>query len=99
MTASSKLFLQELDDAIQRGSSESRENALWYATDMLMVGGYSEEDVWTFGEVIGHLADVIEGATRARLSKRLVETDRAPMNIIEKLAFDHDIDVAGPILQ
>jgi uncharacterized protein (DUF2336 family) len=99
MIASSKLFLQELDDAIQRGSAESREEALWYATNMLMVGGYSEEDVWTFGEVIGRLSDVIEGATRARLAKRLVETDQAPMNILNKLASDDDIDVAGPILQ
>ncbi len=99
MIASSKLFLQELDEAIQRGSAESRENALWYATNMLMVGGYSEEDVWTFGEVIGRLSDVIESATRARLSKRLIETEQAPMNIINKLAFDDDIDVAGPVLQ
>ncbi len=99
MIASSKLFLQDLDDAIQRGSAESREEALWYATNMLMVGGYSEEDTWTFGDVIGRLSDVIEGATRARLARRLVETDQAPMNILSKLAFDHDIDVAGPILQ
>jgi len=99
MSTSSKLFLQELDDAIQRGSAESRENALWYATNMLMVGSYAEEDVWTFGEVIGRLADVIESATRARLSRRLLETNQAPMNIINKLAFDDDIDVAGPILQ
>jgi len=99
MISSSKLILKELDEAVQRGSAESREKALWYATNMLMVGSYSDEEIWTFGEIIGRLADAIESATRARLAKRLVETDRAPMNIIKKLAFDYNIDVAGPILQ
>ena len=30
-----------------------------------MVGRYTEEEIWTFGEVIGRLADVIEIAARA----------------------------------
>jgi uncharacterized protein (DUF2336 family) len=98
MTAS-KSLLQELDEAVLRGSAESREKALWYATDMLMVGGYTEEEIWTFGEVIGRLADAIEVAARARLARRLVDAARAPMNVVKKLAFDDSIDVAGPILQ
>lgn len=99
MIASSKLFLTELDEAVQRGSAESRERALWYAMNMLMVGSYTEEEIWTFGEVIGRLADVIEGATRARLAKRLLKASQAPLNIVRKLAFDYNIEVAGPILQ
>ena len=95
----SKSFLQELDEAVLRGSAECREKALWYATDMLMVGRYTEEEIWTFGEVIGRLADVIEVAARARLAKRLAASAHAPMNVVKKLAFDDSIDVAGPILQ
>ena len=98
MTAS-KSFLQELDEAVLKGSAESREKALTYATDMLMVGGYTESEIWTFGEVIGRLADAIEVAVRAQLAKRLACTAHAPMNIVQKLAFDDSIDVAGPILQ
>jgi uncharacterized protein (DUF2336 family) len=98
MTAS-KSLLKELDEAVLRGSAESREKALWYATDMLMVGGYTEEEIWTFGEVIGRLADAIEVAARARLARRLADTAHAPLNIVQKLAFDDSIDVAGPILQ
>src|SRR5262249_20769893 len=56
MTTDSKSFLQELDEAVLRGSAESREKALSYATDMLMIGRYSDEDIWMFGEVIGRLA-------------------------------------------
>src|SRR5215470_6024382 len=98
MTAS-KSFFQELDDAVLKGSAESREKALWYATDMLMVGGYSESEIWAFGEIIGRLADAIEVVARAQLAKRLACAAHAPMNIVHKLAFDDSIDVAGPILQ
>jgi len=98
MTAS-KSFLRELDEAVLRGTAESREKALWYATDMLMVGRYTDEEIWTFGDVIGRLADAIEVAARARLAKRLAQTTRAPTNVVKKLAFDDSIDVAGPILQ
>ena len=91
-------FFHELNEAISRGSAESREKALWYAADMLTVGSYSEEDIWVFGEVVGRLADSIEVAARAKLSKRLADASRAPINVIRKLAFDDSIDVARPIL-
>ena len=99
MTNDSKSFLQELDEAVLRGSAESRAKALSYATDMLMIGRYSEDDIWMFGEVIGRLADAIEVAARAQLAKRLANASHAPINVIKKLAFDDAIDVAGPILQ
>ena len=99
MTTDSKSFLQELDEAVLRGSAESREKALSYATDMLMIGRYAEDDIWMFGEVIGRLADAIEVAARAQLAKRLATARHAPINVIKKLAFDDAIDVAGPILQ
>jgi uncharacterized protein (DUF2336 family) len=93
-----KSFLQDLDDAVSRGTAESRSRALWYATDLLIAGRYSDEEIWTFGEVIGRLADEIEVAARAQLAKRLARIDNVPINIIRKLAFDDSIDVAGPIL-
>lgn len=92
-------FLQELEQAVSRGSAEARLRALWHATDLLIAGRYSEDEVWIFGEVIGRLADGIELAARAQLSKRLVRTDNASINIVKKLAFDDSIAVAGPMLQ
>src|ERR1700720_4492712 len=94
----SKSFLQDLDEAISRGTPESRSRALWHATDLLIAGRYSDDEIWTFGEVIGRLADEIEVAARAQLARRLARADNAPINIINKLAFDDSIDVAGPIL-
>jgi uncharacterized protein (DUF2336 family) len=92
-------FLQELNEAVLRGSPESRARALWYTTDLLIAGRYTEDQIWVFGEVIGRLADEIELAARAKLAKLLAHSDNAPFNIIMVLAFDDSIDIAGPVLQ
>jgi uncharacterized protein (DUF2336 family) len=94
-----KSYLRDLDEAILRGSAESRERALWHATDLLIAGSYSEEEVVTFGNVIGRLAEEIEVEVRAQLSERLARFDQAPKNVIHKLAFDDAIEVAGPVLE
>jgi uncharacterized protein (DUF2336 family) len=94
-----KSFLRDLDDAVLRGTAESRTRALWHTTNLLMAGRYSDDDIWTFGEVIGRLSDAIEVEARAELAKRLARFDKAPVNIINKLAFDDSIEVAGPILR
>ena len=91
--------LQELNDAISKGTPESRLKALWHATDMLILGHYTESEIWIFGEVIGRLSEEIELAARSQLAKRLARSDKAPVHMINKLAFDDSIDVAGPILR
>jgi uncharacterized protein (DUF2336 family) len=92
-------FLQELDNAVLRGSAESRQRALWHATDLLITGRYTDDEIWMFGEVIGRLEHDIEVAARAQLARRLARVDHAPVRIINKLAFDDSIDVAGPVLR
>jgi uncharacterized protein (DUF2336 family) len=92
-------FLQELDVAVLQGSAESRERALWYATDLLIVGRYTDDEIWMFGEIIARLEQDIETAARAQLARRLARADNAPFNIINKLAFDDSIEVAGPVLR
>ena len=94
-----KSFLKELDDAVLRGSAESRLRALWHATDLLITGRFTEDEIWVFGEAIGRLAEEIELAARVQLARRLARADNAPFGIVRKLAFDDSIDVAGPILR
>jgi uncharacterized protein (DUF2336 family) len=65
----------------------------------MIAGRFSDDEIWTFGEVVTRLADEIEVAARAQLSERLARFDRAPVNIIHKLAFDDAIEVAGPVLR
>ena len=96
MTAS---YLEELDNAILSGSAESRERALWHATDLLMVGRFTDEEIWVFGEIIGRLASEIELAARAKLAAKLCRIDHAPGPLIDRLASDHAIEVAGPVLR
>jgi uncharacterized protein (DUF2336 family) len=92
-------LLQELDDAIVKGSAEGRERALWHATNLLIAGRYSENEICIFGEAIERLAADIEVAARARLSNQLAHTNNAPVRVVGKLAFDDSIDVAGPVLR
>jgi uncharacterized protein (DUF2336 family) len=92
-------FLHELELAVSGGSAESRERALWYATDILIAGRYTDDEIWMFGEVIGLLERDIAVAARAQLAIRLARIDNAPTRIINKLAFDDSIDVAGPVLR
>ncbi|WP_213769637.1 DUF2336 domain-containing protein [Bradyrhizobium sp. dw_78] len=94
-----KSFLRDLDDAILRGTPERRKRALWHATDLLIAGRYSNEEISTFGAIIERLADEIEVNARAELSSRLARFDQAPINVIHKLAFDDSIEVAGPVLR
>jgi uncharacterized protein (DUF2336 family) len=92
-----KSLLAELEDAISNGTTESCLQALWHATDVLIAGRYSEDEIWTFGEIIARLADEIELAARVRLANKLAPSNNAPINIVKKLAFDDSIDVAGPM--
>jgi ABC transporter substrate binding protein len=94
-------FLQELEVAISKGSAESRQRALWYATDLLIAGRYTEDEVWTFGEIIERLEQELEVVARARLAKRLARTDNAPSSrsLIESssssAAFKDALSAAG----
>ena len=64
-------FLHELEVAVSRGSAESRQRALWYATDVLIAGRYTDDEIWMFGEIIGLLERDIAVAARTQLAKRL----------------------------
>src|ERR1700754_924598 len=92
-------FLIELEDAVSRGTPESCLRALWHATDILIAGRYSEEQIATFGEVINRLAEEIEHTARVQLSNKLAPSGNAPFSVIRQLAFDNSIDVAGPVLR
>ncbi|CAL76577.1 conserved hypothetical protein [Bradyrhizobium sp. ORS 278] len=94
-----KSVLRDLEDAIARGTADSRERALWHATDLLLAGRYCEEEIATFGEVISRLADEIEVEARAKLADRLARIEYSPASVIRKLAFDDEIWVAGPVLR
>ena len=93
------MLLSDLEDAVSKGTAEACLRALWHATDVLAAGSYSEQQIWTFGEIIGRLAEEIELGARVRLAHKLAPSDNAPFMIIKRLASDDSIDVAGPVLR
>jgi uncharacterized protein (DUF2336 family) len=64
----------------------------------MLSGNYDAADIATFGEVISRLADEIELAARAQLSKRLAQSDKTSSGLADKFARDDAIQVAGPML-
>ncbi len=90
--------MQDLDEAILRGTDETRARALNYAVDLLLSGSYNAADIATFGDVISRLADEIEVVARAELSSRLARSDRTPIGLVHRFAKDDAIQVAEPML-
>lgn len=67
----------------------------------LFVGGasrYSEEQIRLFDDIMVRLVGTVDANTRAKLAQRLAPIANAPSNLIHRLAFDDDIEVARPIL-
>lgn len=93
-------LLRELELAVSFGEDDRRIAALSYTTDLLIAGRVEDNDeLWTFGEVIGLLASEIEASARAQLAGRLATCATAPSNLIDRFASDDAVEVARPVLQ
>jgi hypothetical protein len=87
-------LLLDLEETVAKGNPESCLRAMWHATDLLIAGTYSEDQIWTFGEIIGRLAQEIETTARAQLAGKLAASNNAPYKLTNQLASDDCIDVA-----
>jgi uncharacterized protein (DUF2336 family) len=92
-------LISGLEHAFAQGTPETRVAALWHATDILLIGRYSEDQIWIFGEIIDRLAAELEIQARAKLANLLSQSNNAPFQTIKKLAYDESILVAGPVLR
>jgi uncharacterized protein (DUF2336 family) len=93
-------LLSELEEAIQGGSREARVDTLRRVTDLFLTGAdqFTEEQIGVFDDVLGHLITRIETKARIELAKRLAPIEQAPIEVINSLARDDEIEVAGPVL-
>jgi uncharacterized protein (DUF2336 family) len=100
MTATAML-LNEVEDAMASGSLARRGKIVRHITDLFIVGSAqcTEQEVELFDDVLTRLAVEIEISARALLAVRLAPIKNAPPRIIRTLAFDDEIDVAGPVLE
>jgi len=94
-------LIDELEHALAHGGEAHRVEMLSRITDLFFSGAghFSAEQVGLFDEVIAKLVAAIEPMARARLAARLAPVRNAPAGVVRKLAFDDNIEVAGPILR
>src|SRR5450432_2055096 len=93
-------IIDELEDAVRSGSSEKRVSTLRRVTDLFLHDGerLSEDQVKVFDDVLCHLVARVETRVKAELSARLAQVEHAPSGVIERLAWDDQIAVAGTVL-
>jgi uncharacterized protein (DUF2336 family) len=99
MTARTSLIV-DLEDAVQRGSPERRADTLRRITDLFLGSAdrFTAEQIALFDDVIGRLIDRIETRALAELSRRLGPVANAPERVVQRLARNDAIAVAGPVL-
>jgi uncharacterized protein (DUF2336 family) len=100
MTTPARL-LNEVEEAMTSGSLARRGKIVRHITDLFIVGSdrCSDQEIELFDDVLTRLAVEIEVSARALLAVRLAPVKNAPPRIIRMLAFDDEIDVAGPVLE
>jgi uncharacterized protein (DUF2336 family) len=93
-------IMGELDAALKSGSEARRIDMLARITDVFTADAprYSEEQVRFFDDLMVRLIESVGSGARATLAVKLAPIGNAPSAVIHALAFDHDIQVAGPVL-
>ena len=96
---SSSLF-DDLDAALQSGSSEKRVAMLRQVTDLFLseADRLNEEQIGVFDGILVQLIERIEARTLAEISERLAPVANAPIDLTLNLARHSEIGIARPIL-
>jgi len=93
-------IIDELEEAVRQGSSAKRIETLRQVTDLFLRDAerLSEEQVKVFDDVLCHLVARVESRVKAELGTRIAPLERAPTGVVERLAWDDQIAVAGTVL-
>jgi len=93
-------IIAELEEAVRSGSSQRRVDTLRQVTNLFLHDGerLSEDQVKVFDDVLCLLIGRVETRARAELGQRLAPVDYAPFEVIQHLARDSEIEVAGSVL-
>jgi hypothetical protein len=98
--AESRSVLDELISPVATASAGHRLKVIDRITDLFAAGSrsYSYEQISLFDDVLRRLSADIEVKARAKLAQRLAGMGSAPPKLVRSLAFDDEIEVAGPVL-
>lgn len=94
-------LLPELEQAIQRGSTQKRADMAERITDLFIEAAnhFDPQQIALFDQILGRLIEEIEQRTLARISARIAPFERAPIRVVQRLAGNDDIEVAAPMLR
>jgi uncharacterized protein (DUF2336 family) len=97
---SDRSIITELEDAFSSGSYQKRVATLRQVTELFLHDGerLNEDQVKVFDDVLCLLIARVESRARAELGARLAPIDYAPPEVIQHLARDDEIAVAGNVL-
>ncbi len=98
--AASLSLLDELETTLAHGTVARRVETLRRVTDLFLnsADDYTDAQVDVFDDVYDCLIQSMEESAKVLLAERLALVPTAPPRIIRTLAFDDEIDVAGPVL-
>jgi len=98
--ADSSTLFDDLDAALQSGSSQKRVAMLRQVTDLFLseADRLNEEQIGVFDDVLVQLIDRIEARTLAEISGRFAAVANAPIDLTLNLARHSEINIARPIL-
>src|ERR1700754_4162493 len=93
-------LLPELDEIVKHGSAEKRSMAIERIAELFLQGSahFGAQHVSLFDDILIGLVPTAELATRAGLASRLATLANAPPSVINYLAHEDEIRVAGPVL-
>lgn len=93
-------LLPELDEIVKHGSSAKRSMAIERIAELFLQGSahFGAQHVGLFDDILIGLVPLAELATRAGLASRLATLANAPPSVINYLAREDEIRVAGPVL-
>jgi uncharacterized protein (DUF2336 family) len=93
-------ILKELATAIEAAPKEKRSKTLRALTEVFVdvADRIPDELVDVFGDIIGYLIETIEPEALIGLAERIAPVPRAPTQVVQQLAKDPNIAVAGVVL-
>jgi hypothetical protein len=100
LTQPDQSIIAELEDAVRTGSPGERIETLRQVTNLFLNDAerLNEEQVKVFDDVLCLLIARVESRARAELSTKLARVTSAPPEVIQHLASDDEIAVAGDVL-
>lgn len=93
-------WVSDIEQAIKNGSREKRVDSLRKVTSLFLTSAehFSEPQIAVFDNVLCRLIERIETRALVELSQKLAPVPNAPNEVIQRLARNDEISVAGPVL-